>query len=1114
MVINLFCEIREEYLYAKIGELKNLKRIKTNDLVTNYLIFFSLCVNKIVEKNDEYKTLTNIEKEKKRKELIANNIENIKKKLKEKKKENEATNLKREDINYQKTLYTQNEQNSDISITLNKYDKLHLEQIRNDLTCILHFCISLLIKNLRIYAKNKETQICDTYNLVIQKDNNEEKKNIVSYVELNDENSENSQNSKNSKNSQNSQNSESSQNSEKKNLNDIIINSFELNLLYISFCFYNIYLLNNNDIYYLYVSLILFLKIFDHFKNKKITHNISINNNKIYIKYDLCVEHFLFKICDKIGVIQRKQKNIYDSLFFLTYSFIFYKHLNKSNINNFEKNEECNTIDMEIINVVQNINDIFLQLNFFTVSTFFVLKIIDMHMSCLRNEIKNVLIEINVIYKNKDDKILKTINNKNDKSYFLDSEENQNTIFYILNGNVMLNKKKNESISFDEKLKKIIDMCVSIFNNIVECSYIFLDLHLLSIYEHLINVSFCMIKDVYKLFHILKKEKEKNIIVEYKYMIYRNFLEMYIIYLKYNYLNYSQTTCTSIDTYKHVNYIHKKKDQIQNYIFSLLKTCPNDKKEINNLEFQDNTKNVDIKKVTTETCFDNDNDNNNDNDNDNNNNNNNNDKILIYDHIQQIEKNVTCLENVIHINTEEINKEIQSCLFSEKHFQKRNKYDFDIIPFIISDENIIYKFICEQILKKNNLNFEKDENKYHDFEFSDLYEQMSFSKTFCENVKELDEITEEIFHLIKNDQISRDEKKRSEQNKSPIVPSTFINIDTKYVEEFLNIFQFNEIKLNDLKLDVCNFGNSEYNNLAINKMKNNYKKFTKHRNNREYDNLLSLSFLQNKNIDGKKKQGQNNWIDYSDDIHYLCYNHKEIEFLFKKIKKYIKNCFEYYSLFNQTTLHLDILINSSEAYFYYNFFTKSFDECIKNYMDILYSFSYPLKYIEHKQYLFYKRDLALKCALLLKDVYICKKWNIIIDNIYFNSDNKDNKNLNFDDNISGNLTKDQKQIILQVIQYYYFFLKTYEIEKETTNEIIFENDDEKKSYFDIYFYVCKTLSTVEDKNFITQAINNYQYLLNYSLKNKMYHDEQYNEYMKNFCKKSIYMLGIKLNEIA
>ncbi|CXI99283.1 conserved Plasmodium protein, unknown function [Plasmodium berghei] len=1082
MVVSLLCEIQEEYLYAKIDELKNLKKIKTNDLATDYLIFFSLCVNKIVEKNDEYKTLTHIEKEKKTKELIANNIENIKKKLKEKKKENEGTNLKREDINYQKTLYTQNEQKNDIPITLNKYEKSNLGKICNDLTCILYFCISLLIQNLRIYTKYKKTKIYDTYNLIIQKDNNEEKKNIINYVESNNEKN------------------------EKKVLSDIVINFFELNLLYISFCFYNIYLLNNNDIYYLYVSLILFLKIFYHFKNKKITHKICINNKKIYIKYDLCVENLLFKICDKIGVIQRKQKNIYESLFFLTYSFIFYKHLNKSNINNFEKNEECNTIDMEIINVVQNINDIFLQLNFFTASTFFVLKIIDMHLSCLRNEIKNILIEQSVIYENKDEKILQTINNKNDESYYLDSEENENINFYILNGNVILNKKRNESISFDEKLKKIIDMCISIFNNIVECSYIFLDLHLLSIYEHLINVSFCMIKDVYKLFHILKKEKEKNIIVEYKYMIYRNFLEMYIIYLKYNYLNYSQT-CTSIDIYKHVNYIHKKKDKIKNYIFSLLKTyATNNTKEINNLEFQDNThekktntqnitKNVDIKKITTKAYFDNNN------------------NILIYDSIQKIEKNIICLENVIHINAEEITKGMQSCLFSEKQFPKRNKYDFDIISFIITDENIIYKFICEQILKKNNLNFEKDENKYDDFEFSDLYEKMSFSKTFCENVKKIDETTEEIFHLIKNEQIRRNEKKYfDDKNKSSIIPSTFINIDTNYVEEFLNIFQFNKIKLNNLKLDVCNFCNSKYNNLAINKMKNNYKKFTKHRNDRKYENFLSLSFLQNKNIDGKKKQ--KDWIDYSEDIHYLCYNHKEIEFLFKKIKKYIKKCFEYYSLFNQTTLHLDILINSSEAYFYYNFFTKSFDECIKNYMDILYSFSYPLKYIEHKQYLFYKRDLALKCALLLKDVYICKKWNIIIDNIYFNSDNKDNKNLNFDDNISGNLTKDQKQIILQVIQYYYFFLKTYEIEKETTNEIIFENDDEKKSYFDIYFYVCKTLSTVDDKNFITQAINNYQYLLNYSLKNKMYHDEQYNEYMKNFCKKSIYMLGIKLNEIA
>ncbi|EUD71603.1 hypothetical protein YYG_03016 [Plasmodium vinckei petteri] len=1056
MVANLLCEIREEHLYEKIDKLKNLREIKTGDLVTDYLIFFSLYVNKIVEKNDEDKTLTHIEKEKKTKELIEKNIENIKNKLKEK----EETNLKREDTNYQKTLYTQNETNNDIPTTLNKHDKCNFKQICNDLTHILYFCISILIQNLKTYTQNEETKINDTYNSIIQKDNNEGGK--VS--------------------------------------NDIVINFFELNLLYISFCFYNIYLLNN-DTYYLYVSLVLFLKIFHYFKNKKITHQICINNKSIYIKYDICVEDFLFKICDKIGVLQRKQKNIYASLFFLTYSFIFYKHVT----NNFENNEEeyNNIIDTEIINVIQNINDIFLQLNFFTTSTFFVLKSIDMHLSCLKNEIKQISNEINNDNNNK---------NKNDEPYYCDSVNNKNANFYIFNGNIMLSKKRNESISLDDKLKKIIDMCIPIFNNIIECSYIFLDLHLLSIYEHLINVSFCMIKDVYKLFHMLKREKEKNIIVEYKYMTYRNFLEMYIIYLKYNYLNYSQETCTSIDIYNHVNYIHKKRDHIKNYIISLFKPYTTSAtKEKNNLEHQDrthekktNTQNGGIKSVETKAHFDSN-------------------HILVYDSIKKIEKNIMCLENIIYINTEEVTKEMQSCESSEKNIPKRKEYDFDLISFIISDENIAYKFICEQILKKNNLNYEKDENKYHDFKFSDLYEKMSFSKMFCENVKEIDEITKEIFHLIKNEQAPKNEKvKFDDKNKSSVIPSTFVNIDINYVEEFLNIFQFSEIKLSHLKLDVCNFSNSKYNNMAINKMKKNYKKFTQHRNDQECDNLLSLSLLQNKNIDGTKKgeqkqeqkQEQKHWIDYSDDIHYFCYNHKEIEFLFKKIKKYIKKCFEYYSLFNQTTLHLDILINSSEAYFYYNFFIKSFDECIKNYMDILYSFSYPLKFIEHKQYLSYKRDLALKCALLLKDVYICKKWNIIIDNIYFNSNNNDDKNLNFDDNISGILTKDQKQTILQIIQYYFFFLKTYEIEKETTNDIIFENDDEKKSYFDIYFYVCKTLSTVEDKNFITQAINNYKYLLNYSLKNKMYHDEQYNEYMINFCKKSIYLLGIKLNEIS
>ncbi|SCO93779.1 conserved Plasmodium protein, unknown function [Plasmodium malariae] len=1140
-------EEEQERFYRKLEELKCLRKIKAKDLISNYLIYLVLFVQKILEKNEESKILTELKNEERKKELIKENIGKIKEKLKGSKN---GSQIKAEEIHYnhhehyrQRGLHEQGDDkkklkgksnspkgdkssnggdnsnrggnniggvnishngtcNNNHSST-NDGKKCKLVNICNDLTCAFHFCVLLLVSNLKEEKENEkkghsvsEKRMDGIFSVLERHSEGEDDDNdsgiysgIYSGIDNNGNKNNNSGKGNVSvkKSSAISQRKEAgkrfqSDRSRTANRRKLL---YHLNLVYISVCFYNIYLLNDKDYYFLYISLLLFLNNFSYFKDKTISHYICMNK-KVYIKYDISVCKFLFDICKTIGVSYKKKKNIYLCLFFLTYSFLFLKKC-------MNKNDKCNKAEytnnrefnMEAINIFQHMNDVFLDLNFFSASTFFVLKSIDMHFSLLKNDMDMVSGEVG----GEEMAQKHAIRDATSNGYNSLRMNKDNAHYYIFreecgSDNTMVVAKK-RSIPMDEKLKEIMNVTISLYNNITECNYIFLDMHLLSIYEHLVFVSFYMIKDVYKLFHSLKKEKEKKILQEYKYMTYRNLLEIYIIYLKYNYLNYSQTGCGLVDTYTYVNNIYRISEKVKREFYSLLKNTPTNEQAMSEhfSEEMETDRETFSKKYFEES------------------------KIFIYDNTIKVEEEISVLyDPILYINYDDLTKKnVSYCEGAHGLLLKRREYNYNEHSFIISDNNFIYTFLYEQILKENNLSFDKEEINQISFIVSGTYEKMSFSKFFQENVRSIDEIVEAIFNLI--------EKEKSFETCTNVSSDGTINIDIdiNHCKEFFQIFHFNKITLEHMKFNVCNFCYSKYNNLAINKMKKMYKNFSKCRdNNREYEELAS------KSANNVQEEKENNWMSYysiHNNIHYLCYNYKEIAFLFKNVKKYKKKSFEYFSLFNQTTIHLDILLNSSEAYFYFNFFTKTFDEYIKNYMNMLSSISYPLKYIEHKQYLSYKRELTLKCALLLKDIYICKKCNTLNENIYFKSVNK-NKNLNFDDNIFGILTTEQKNIIWQILKYYFSFLNTYPIDKETTNEVLFENEEEKKSYFDIYFYACKTLSTVEDKMFLTQAVHHYQYLLNYSLKNKMYEDEKYNEYMQNVCKKSLYVLQVKLSDIG
>ncbi|SOV81214.1 conserved Plasmodium membrane protein, unknown function [Plasmodium sp. gorilla clade G3] len=1240
-----YFEYNEKYFYKKYNKLKDLKNVKTKDLVTRYLLFFVFFVDKIIEKNEDENKERQKQNEEKRKELIKQNVLNIKNKLKE--KQENGCNLQKETIfnelccdnilvdeqnkNNHINYLTKHLKNNNLSHTnYNNYKKCktnyndkeknkscNISNICNDLTCAFYLCIILFLENLKDDKKNLDYKKCVDDNISSEKVSDEKDNNIetIHSVKVNENNN------------------NIIKNLIVDNTNDLSFNLiFYIHLLYISLCFYYIYLLND-DIFYLQFSLLLFLMLFTHFKNKEIIHFIHFKKEKkekkekCYVTYEISISKFLYLICKNLGVYYKEKENdIYMSIFFLTYSFVFLKYTKKKN--NEKKTIANNKILMDEIIIVQHMYEIFLDINFFSTSTFFILRTIQLHLQLLKNYIDDIKVEeqggeektkkkkkkkkndekesikrddthaykesegVHILSNEKDQKYTKletnnndNMNNTNDNIYNTndniyntndniyntnDNMNNTNDNIYNTNDNIYNTNDNiyntndniyntndniyntndniynsdisfccettNNKLSINEKVNRIIDMFCSLYNNINECGYIFLDVHLLSIYEYLVWVCFYIVKDVFRLCCCLKKEKEKRKILEYKYMTYRNLLEVYIIYLKYNYLNYSQINY-SVNIYKNIDdNIYTKHDKMKN-IFDTLKIKDNSSNEkgINHMqtceekkEKKENNYNFLINglhKKAQEQIED---------------------QIFIYDYKYNTQTDITIiLNNVINMN-EIIYTPYDTCksLFEKK---KKNICLFEN-KINIYDKNIIYDFIYGNILKdKNYPRFYNEEEKEEEEEEEDedekeknttfmvnsFYENMCFFKFFEIKFKEDSQIVKNIIHIIN--------KKKD---------NIIINIDTTYFEEFVNIFQFDNIPFIHFNFYVCNFySSSQYHEEALKKIKKIYKMFCKHRDNKEYVYFLQGEKIIEENMEKEEKNNQQkmdkikqlkineeidklypteekkkkNILDYKHRIHYLCYNYNEILYLFEKMKKYKKKSLEYFSLFKQTTLHLDILINSMESYFYFNFFTKSFDIYLQNYMEIINSLSHPLKYLQNDQYLPYKREITLKCALLLKDIFICKKFNTFNENIHLNEKIKNIKtntniktNGDFDDNISGTLTSEQKHIILQIVQFYFSFLSTYyKKENDMINEkLFFENNEEKQYYFDIYFYVCKTLSTVEDRFFISQAIQHYQYILNYSLKNQMYEDESYNEYMKTFTNKSIYSLTFKMKEMT
>ncbi|CAA9989343.1 conserved Plasmodium protein, unknown function [Plasmodium knowlesi strain H] len=1115
-------DVEEDLLREKLHQLKRLQEIKTKDLVMNYLIHFILLVKKIIAKSEEEKRGAELNEEKKKKKIIQENIHKIKQKLTESK---HGANFKREEILYEPDGWSTLDGGDDLRERLP--DKLSAEeekdtgqvdkgcniaQICKNLTEGFHMCISLLLKGMKECRGKPIPEEGDGGGSDGKVDKTEQ-----SGVKS----------------------------------SDSLINSglpssrreqwgFHLSLLYLALCFYHMHLISDKrEKYHLHVSLFLLLLSFPLFKDKEIEHYVCLEGN-VYLRFDVSVPTLLSHVCKIVGLNCKQEGDTLSCLFFLTHSFLFLQCAHKGGSAPEGKGAKTGTDHREgekkkynsfqdMINIIQAINQVLIEFNFFTESTFLVMGSIDLHSFLLRNEIEKVRKQWKSMPPIKREEPVTGTpkdNPPNGELVYLNEELTQDDCHFYMIPSYVDTKEEGEKrvdAQIEKKMDKIMETTTSLFDSINECMYLFIDLHFLSIYEHLVLFSLYMAKDVSKLFHQFKGEKKKKKLSQrYKYMAYRNLLEIYIIYLKHNYLRYSNRGGGDDDTYVRACQVYRRLDEARRTIRSLLQGYDGrSNTHMDNNPIGRKKGNVGKKENTTTSCtqergfltreyF-------------------HRKKICIRARVidqgeDDIEAN-SYLESIIRVSTPDV-----KTMSNEEptHYSRRKEIPsklFGDIFSLVEDSNIVYQFICEQIANSNTFNFDVDEEvegklKQNDYVFPRSNEQMTFSTFLRGNIKKMDGLVGEIFSYVWHEAtrmgafpctVASEPTTATTTRavKGDAFPWVKIHLDEEHAEDFLQIFHFKKINLPHMQFDVCNFSHTEYAKLATDKMKKIYRNFSKGRAEEQSEkwHLPSVGITHG----GK----QSTCIGYCEHAHYLCHNFDEVQFLFKKVKKYKKKTLAYFSLDNETTLHLDILLNSSESYFYFNFFTKSYEEYMYNCRQMLNCISAPLPQITNQQYLSFRREMALKSALILKDIFICSKYNTFIDNMYVNDHNK-NKNLHFDDHIQGPLTGQEKGLILQIVKYYLLFLSTYQIGtgEEFTNPASFQTEEEKKSYFDIYFYVCKTLSTVDDKNFIVQAIQHYQRLLNYAAKNKMYADDGYNEYMRDVCRKSICVLRGKMLDLA
>ncbi|KMZ98262.1 hypothetical protein PVNG_04872 [Plasmodium vivax North Korean] len=1192
----------EDLLREKLRQLKQLQEVKTSDLVGDYLIHFILLVNKIMAKSEEAKRGEELKQERQKKKKIEESIHEIKQKLSQNK---HGESFKREEMSPQQDGWRVLNGGDDLREKLPDEatpeggnsagqgdKKCNVAQLCEDLTEGFHLCISLLLRGMKGGGGKPIEEEGDGD--VGEADRKEQSGASSGGVSSNGVRS-----------------------SDVGSSGDLISGNpfrgdcpaarreggaFHLSLLYLALCFYHMHLVSGDreKHHHLHVSLFLLLVSFPHLKDSEIEHYVCVDG-KVCLRFDVSVARLLSRVCKMVGLNCKRAGDAHACLFFLTHSCFFLQYAHKGGAVNWEQraiageaadgehNGSHNPAGgrkkhkylQNMINLVEHINQVFLECNFFTASTLLSMRSIGLHSSLLKSDIEEVRREecreecsSTLLIESKEPVVGTPKESPPDDELVYLNEELTQEDFHFYGDPVFSGAgegEKRTDTQIEKKLNKIIETATSLFESISECSYLFLDLHLLSIYEHLVLFCLYMSKDVSKLLHQFKGEKKKKKISQrYEYMAYRNLLEIYIIFLKHNYLRYKKSGGGEEEedsTYVRACQIYGRMEEVKRTIRSLLQGCggrsdthvgsPPVERKKGNIGNRQNGGNP------PKSCI----------------------KGEYFHTREHFRRNKICiragvsgqgedalgaasyLESTIQVRPSDV-KTISN--EEPTHYSSRGKTPSKLLGDVFSlvgDSNIAYEFIREHIVGSNTFNFEADEEADEAADEAAEGElgrsqhalpgangPMSFSAFLRGSIKRVGGSVGEVFSQVwahaKEVKEVKEATAAVEVNEAMAADATTVTAATAtaattaatpwanvhladHAADLLQTFQFKRVSLSHMQFDVCNFGHAEYAKLATDKMKKLYRRFSKGRANQQSEqwHLPSL---------GTPHGGAHpTCTGHCKHAHYLCRNFDEIQFLFKKIKKYKKKTLAYFSLHEETTLHLDILLNSSESYFYFNFFTNSHEQYMQNCRHMLNCISAPLAQITHPQYLSFQREMALKCALILKDIFICLKCNTRMDNMHTNDLNR-NRSLSFDDHIGGPLTAQEKGIIRQAVQYYLFFLGTYQIGGESTNAASidaastnaastnaastnaaltnaaspFQSEEEKKSYFDIFFYVCKTLSTVNDRSFVEQALHLYQRLLSYAAKNKMYADERYNEYMRDVCRKSICVLRGRMLDLG
>lgn len=761
------------------------------------------------------------------------------------------------------------------------------------------------------------------------------------------------------------------------------------------------------DVFCLYVSLLLCFMVLNEFKNCAFSYKVTFLNSSQVVS--CCCSLIIAMICCRLGIIFKELKKFCTSLYFLSYSYLFALALWKQRT--IAVTEDLLSL---FLTLIQELSELTKEFHYPRIHNFLLFKGIDHLIDSMEWGIQNIEIKKEREKKEREEGVIQVETSENSK---------------------------------EEITRVVLSMYLSMEDYMETCEKYFVGTHMLSVYEQMLLIGSYISKDIHRYCREFNMKQEKKFMKERVYRWSRNLLEVYLMYMKYNYYNHMPEHSDNIETcYRELweeFYIYEASRSLNGVSEILIDMEINAQKKKKNSyieEMSEEFENVEDEEKRKREIY--------------------------IEHLKIMEQ--TYLEETISVPMKDILNE------QMEEFQKRDIVpDFDGIKLF--DKNLAYESFIE-FLRLNKMQLyqtvENDPEKKHIYKYTDDEEcVLSFKLCFKRYLTKVDKVTEEIIKIIECD-----------KRRNPQVP---LNIEI--AREFMNMFAYDSMSVGNFLIQVYNYSNS-YKKKVDKKLNKKYTEFYATNDNKEFRPIL----LEN----CEKEIRFSLQLSY---VHYICYNPTQMELLFRSAQKYFRKTTEYFSLYKQTTLYLDIVLNSRARYMYMNFFTNNFDFYKSNLMDCMKMLLLPVDHLKHEQYEQYKKTLIDEATEIAQELFVCTKLGVCLKSLYY-KDYHVNKEKYLLDNIliknTSNsfytLNEELQRKLFTIINLHSKYLKCFK-RKENSEELIFPNEDEAMKYFYTYLHLCQLLQHLDSKEYVQMAFNHYKlvhsYLTNYNSNLKEAHKE-------------------------